>query len=202
MQSTDDFQNNPAENLRYVIDSNRIDLAVFLCDNGYAFADRTLQTTIPLKTDSDFQKFCRIPLEKINQPSSRIDDIACNSFLADSRFFLTFPPNKEDQIILIRDYVNQMKPFYICKYKDEIIGFIELIETDEKTAEIRFAAVDEKYRRTGAAMSLYAGSANLYRQKGYKKLIGRISSKNVAVMNVYASLGATFSNSKDIYMKR
>ena len=69
------------------------------------------------------------------------------------------------------------------------------------TLAYHLVAVEEKYRLSGAAMGLYAKGVEVARERGYKKLIGRISSQNVAVMNIYAMLGAQFSEPQDIFLK-
>ena len=53
----------------------------------------------------------------------------------------------------------------------------------------------------GAGMALYVKACLLAKERGYKKLEGRISSQNTSVMNIYASLGAIFSEPLDIYLK-
>ena len=50
-------------------------------------------------------------------------------------------------------------------------------------------------------MSLYAEAVKIAKDRGYKKLAGRISSKNTAVMNLYSYFGAHFENPLDIYIK-
>ena len=66
---------------------------------------------------------------------------------------------------------------------------------------VHLAAVEEKYRMTGAAMALYANACKIAKERGYKKLEGRVSTQNTAVMNVYAAFGATFSEPQDIFIK-
>lgn len=184
------------------IDADQLELAAQLMNEGYAFADRTLQAAIPLKQSADFEQYCRIPLEEMTAVDARVPETALESFDLDSRFFSTFPPEPNRRAELIRQYVEEMKTHYVCRFKGKVIGFIEPVDAVEgKIAEIRFAAVDAKYRRTGAAMSLYAGVSAKYRERGYQKVIGRISARNMSVMNVYAALGATFSAPKDIYLR-
>ena len=50
-------------------------------------------------------------------------------------------------------------------------------------------------------MALYANACKVAKQRGYKKLEGRISTQNTAVMNVYAAFGAVFSEPQDIFIK-
>jgi len=73
---------------------------------------------------------------------------------------------------------------------------------NQNQAFIRLAAVDEKYRVAGVAASLYAGAVEKCREQGIKKIWGRISSRNMSVMNLYASLGAVFSQPLDVYVRR
>ena len=39
------------------------------------------------------------------------------------------------------------------------------------------------------------------KENGKRHLTGRISSRNMAVMNIYSGLGAVFSDPRDIYVK-
>ena len=177
-----------------IIDSTEQDAAESLREKNFVFVDRTIQATIPLKID--FKKFCRLEIE-LAEPNERIHDIAKKSFVNDARFFNTVPPRMDEK--LFEEYFAEMKSCYICRVKDDIAGFIEVVEKNLE-GEIRLAAVDEKFRLSGAALSLYAGAADLLQQKNFKKLVGRISTKNMAVMNLYATLGANFSRPQDVYI--
>ncbi len=184
---------------RFFIDSARNDLAQFLREKNFVFIERTVQATIPLKASSDFKKFCRLPLE-ISELNERICEIAKKSFSQDVRFFISVPSIFSEK--LLENFLSEMKTCYVCRVKNEIAGFIEVVESEENfSAEIRLAAVDEKFRLSGAALSLYAGAANFLREKNFRKLIGRISTKNIPVVNLYATLGANFSRPYDIYFR-
>jgi len=69
------------------------------------------------------------------------------------------------------------------------------------TLSYHLVAVEEKYRLSGAALGLYAKGVEVARERGYQKLVGRISTQNVAVMNIYAMFGAQFSAPEDIFLK-
>ena len=187
------------KNSRCFIDSSRTDLADFLRQKNFVFVDRTVLATVPLKSSADFKKFCRLPLET-SELNERICEIAKKSFTQDVRFFISVPPVMNEN--LLENYLSKMKTCHVCRVKNEIAGFIEVVETEEKfIGEIRLAAVDEKFRLSGAALSLYAGAADLWREKNFRKLIGRISTKNMPVVNLYATLGATFSRPFDVYIR-
>lgn len=66
---------------------------------------------------------------------------------------------------------------------------------------VHLAAVLERYRASGAALSLYAAAARDCKSQGVRFLEGRISTANPAVMNLYAFLGAKFSQPVDVYLK-
>jgi len=80
------------------------------------------------------------------------------------------------------------------------------LSTSPSTRHIALAyhlvAVEEKYRLSGAALGLYAKGIEVARERGYQKLVGRISSQNVAVMNIYAMFGAQFGDPQDIFFRR
>ena len=188
LENISDFEE---KSTKIFIDSTRQDLADFLHKKNFIFADRTIQVTSPLK--NDFKKFCRLSLE-ISEKNNRIQEIAKKSFVNDVRFISKMPPIFDEEIF--EKYFAEMEKCFICRVKDEIAGFIEVTEE----GIIRLAAVDEKFRLSGAALSLYAGAAEIFRQKNFKKLVGRISAKNMPVMNLYATLGANFSRPQDVYL--
>lgn len=187
---------------KVLIFPERRDLASFLRSRGFVMIDRTLKAVVPLQKKEDFARFCRIPIEKCTDISERIFEIAENSFLFDSRF-MDGASSTEDIIkknIHLR--VSEIKKCFVCKVNGEIAGFLELTKDEkENQAEITLAAVDEKYRVAGVALSLYAGVAKSCRDEGFSRLVGIISSRNVAVMNLYATLGAVFSSPFDLYAK-
>ena len=54
---------------------------------------------------------------------------------------------------------------------------------------------------SGAAMALYAKACREAGERGFRRLEGRISSRNTAVMNIYAAFGAVFTEPQDIFLK-
>ena len=186
-----------------IIEPEQRDSAAELRRQGYCMIDRTLRATVSLGKRADFASFCRIPVEEYEGDLKRIYEIAEASFLLDSRFMNYAEADEEEIRQEIHARVGQMKKFYVCRCKGEIAGFLEL-SRDEKSpqeAEISLAAVDAKYRVAGAALSLYAGVAKLCQEQGFKRLWGRISARNVSVMNLYAALGASFSLPYDVYVR-
>lgn len=186
-----------------IIEPEQRELASALRAQGFCMIDRTLKVTISLSKRVDFSSFCRIPVEEQEGELERIYEIAEDSFLLDSRFISYANAADEEIRQEIHARVGQMKKFYVCRCKGEVAGFLELTRKEENSseAEISLAAVDAKYRVAGVALSLYAGVAKLCQEQGMKRLWGRISARNVSVMNLYTTLGASFSIPYDVYCK-
>ena len=170
--------------------------------DGYFFADRTLLASINLSRFAiDTKKLIRLNIVNTKEHKEEIFEVARKSFPYDRRFHLAPETDNKAAEIEIKKWVENLDDVLVCFYKDSVIGFLALKETDSETLFVHLAAVDEKYRLTGAAMSLYARAVEIAKEKGYKKLDGRISSQNTAVMNLYAYLGASFSDPEDIFIK-
>lgn len=172
-----------------------------LCDYGYIFVDRTLEVCVSLSKIDNCEKLVRLPIVKTSEYKKEITKIAQKSFPYDRRFNLRLKNDKNLADFIIAKWIDELECAYVCFYKDLPIGFLSLVKMDEKNVFVHLAAVDERYRMSGAAMSLYANAIQVAKNSGYVNLNGKISSQNVAVMNLYGSFGAKFSNPIDIYIK-
>ncbi len=172
-------------------------------NNGYQFVDRMLDVTIHLNQNRmDLDKLVRMIPVLSREYREEIEEIAVRCFETDRRFHVEVDYNQEVARVIIHQWIEEIPEFYVCLHKDNPIGFLALKEADdEKSAEICLAAVDKKYRSSGAALSLYANALKTGREKGYQRITGYISSYNTAVMNLYSYLGGTFSNPTDIYLR-
>lgn len=177
---------------------------LYMQQNGYQFVDRMLDVTINLKRCTmDLQRAIRIDPVLVNDRKEEITFLAQKSFVRDRRFHVETEYNQQLANQIIKAWVEEIPEFYVCIYKEKVIGFLALKEADDrKSAEIYLAAVDERYRTSGAAMSLYAKALYVGMEKGYQNIAGYISGCNTAVMNLYAYFGGIFSNPQDIYVKR
>lgn len=171
-------------------------------ERGYALADRTVQVSVSLKKSKvDFAKHIRMNIVYSKEHKEEIRQIARSSFLEDTRFCVTIPPDEQLIQERINTYLTDKEQWFLCQYKGRVIGFIvPEIQEEGRVVSVYLAAVEERYRITGAAMSLYHYVAQYYKELGYEKMVGRISSRNTAVTNVWTSLGATFSEPRDIYL--
>ena len=165
--------------------------------DGWFFADRTLKVSIQLaKVTADLKRLQRLPIVETADYTEDIFRIAHESFTRDRRFYVAPKCDQAVSAIVLREWVDQLGVSLVCLYHEKPIGFLNLRENF-----VHLAAVEEKYRVTGAAMGLYARAIELARDRGFKTLDGRISTLNAPVMNVYATFGAQFSEPQDVFLK-
>ena len=176
---------------------------ILMHNNGFNLVERTIQTSIQIsKVDLNLDKLIRLNVEETTEYKDRIKEIALKSFPNDRRFHLRINFDDEDLFrSIIKEWIDDLESVLVAKFKDTVVGFLALKETAEDTLFIHLAAVDEKYRLTGAAMSLYSKAVLVARDNGYKTLEGRISTRNSAVMNLYSYFGAHFENPLDIFLR-
>lgn len=171
-------------------------------EDGFICIDRSLYVSINLKqVQNDFSKSIRMPIIKSNRHSDDVLRIALESFGEDRRFRLTLRENKKITIKVLKEWVDELTEPYICLYKTEVIGFLALKEITANRSFVYLAAVAEKYRISGAAMSLYTNAVKECKEKGYSSLEGCVSSSNTAALNIYAHFGAVFSKPTDFFLK-
>ncbi|MCH5265255.1 MAG: GNAT family N-acetyltransferase [Lachnospiraceae bacterium] len=170
-------------------------------EQGYLLADRLQKIEIPLQRSAvDFAEKIRMEILLTGEYRETICQIAEECFPDDTRFVVTFSRNEERRKTKIRQYIMDCEQWFICRYKEEIAGFIIPRIESEREVSVYLAAVRPEYRISGAALSLYSYVAQYYKEKGYKKLTGEISSRNVEVANIYISLGGRFVGAEDIYL--
>lgn len=170
--------------------------------NGFFFADRTVKTTISLsKIAVDLDKLIRLPIMETTDFKDDVLRIAVASFAYDRRFHVQPDCSADVSSVVLKRWVEELDKVFVALFKEQPVGFLALKETAPDTVFVHLAAVEEKYRMTGAAMALYANACKAAKERGYKKLEGRVSTQNTAVMNVYTAFGATFSEPQDIFIK-
>ncbi len=170
---------------------------------GFAFGDRTLGVTINLvRVDMDLDKLIRFEIHPAGEEDkAAILEIALNSFPTDRRFHVKPEPDQETANDIIRGWVDRLTNVFVCIHKEQVVGFLDLEPVGEKDCFIHLAAVTERYRAAGAALALYAFALREARKSGKARVLGRISSTNTAVMNLYARLGAVFSDPIDVFLR-
>lgn len=195
-----DWDEEDATHLRVCMPAGYENSSEMLC-RGFYLADRTLDVSINLvRSKLDFAAMVRIEPIITSQRRGEVLEIARRSFPTDRRFHLSYAPNSAVSDKVLAVWVNGLSEYYLCQHKGAAIGFLALTG-DEQQKSVHLAAVLERYRTSGAAMSLYAAAARDCKTAGVRFLNGRISSANPAVMNLYSYLGASFSNPCDVYIK-
>lgn len=184
--------------------SSNIEYMLYMQQRGYQFVDRMFDVTINLnRCLVDLQKLIRIKPILVDNCREEIIALANKSFVRDRRFHIETEYNQKLANAIIEGWIEEIPKFYVCIHKEKVMGFLALKENvDKKSASIHLAAVDERYRTSGAALSLYANALQVGIEKGYQNITGYISSNNPAVMNLYAYLGGVFSNPQDVYVKK
>lgn len=181
----------------------KLDDMLQMHENGFQFADRMLDVAIhPARTNIDYKKLIRMKPIFTSGYREEIKQIAKASFIGDSRFYVSKHNRTEIANKILESWIDEEEFFYVCRYRDQVAGFLILKELEAgKSTSIHLAAVDDKFRSAGIAMSLYANAVLEGTRLGYRRIEGKISSLNMPVMNLYSFLGGTFANPADIYLK-
>lgn len=199
----DNWNAEGATHMRVILPSSA-DNALEMQKQGFVFVDRTLGVSVNLgRSKLDFSSMVRMEVVESRDYKDDVLRIAKDSFTEDYRFNI-LPQSDNDLTlrgIVLESWISKADSYLVCMYKDVPIGFLMLVKTGEDSQFVHLAAVEKRYRATGAGLSLYAKAAALCKTKGYKKLEGRISSRNIAVMNLYAYLGGSFALPEDVYLK-
>jgi GNAT superfamily N-acetyltransferase len=168
-----------------------------MAQGGWYFADRTLKVSVQVaKVASDLKRLQRLPIIETADCKEDIFRIAHESFTRDRRFHVAPKCDQAVSAVVLRQWVDGLGPSLVCLYHDKPIGFLNLVGN-----VVHLAAVEERYRVTGAAMGLYARAIEIARERGFKTLDGRVSSLNTPVMNLYAYFGGQFSEPEDVFLR-
>lgn len=196
-----DFDVDDADYIRIMTPATQ-NMQFFFEKQGYFHAERMLKATINLqKTSEDIKKKIRLEIKKTREYKEEIKKIARKSFPTDRRFHVGTACNPQIAEKILNGWIDQIEEFHVCIFHDTVVGFAALRERESGIYEIHLAAVDEDYRMSGAAVSLYASLVWECKHLGGRQLYGWISSANMPVLNLYCSLGAVFSNPSDIFLK-
>ena len=126
---------------------------------GFVFADRTLKASISLgrcKVEKvELEKLIRLPI--VETPAYREDifRIACSSFTADRRFHILPACDADIASLVLREWVDALGSVLVCLFRETPAGFLALRECGDALF-VHLAAVEEKFRMSGAGMALYA----------------------------------------------
>lgn len=175
---------------------------IWLIREGFFPADRMIKATINLRRcNLNFDRLIRMPVIKSADYMSQIEEIAFRSFPIDRRFNVDRQCNPETANKVIRGWIESLDIWYVCLVDSKVAGFAAIKKNKDNEYEICLAAVDQKYRTSSVAISLYATLIKECINLGGNVLYGWISTLNMPVLNLYSSLGAFFSNPTDVFIK-
>lgn len=173
-----------------------------MAEKGYILGDRTVLCSIPTRhLSDDLERGIRAKasMEKANHEA--MFELSKSAFWGDRRFYITPDCNQEVAECVLNSWISDLSETLVCRIKDKYAGFLALTQDDDSTLCVNLAATDEHFRLAGAAMALYTQAMRIAHERNYTKLVGRISTRNIPVMNLYAHLGAKFSEPLDIFLK-
>ena len=197
----EDWDVNGADAIRVEMPANP-EYELEMYRRGFYLADRTIGTSIGLsKLPENIAQMVRLDVTETIEYKSEIYEIAQRAFVSDRRFHVFPKLNPDVAASVLKQWVDSLDDILVCIYRERVIGFLALTHPSPDTMFVHLAAVEARYRLAGAASSLYARACAIARDRGCKKLDGRISSTNMPVMNIYAKFGAVFSTPLDIFLK-
>jgi hypothetical protein len=87
---------------------------------------------------------------------------------------------------------------YVIGQPGAVSGFFHIVLKDG-LADLRLGAVDPAVQSGIAGFNLYVGVLKALKQAGAHRATAKIPAANIAVMNIYASLGFRFSHPEAIF---
>jgi len=115
------------------------------------------------------------------------------------RFHRDFNIDKKQADLRYAEWLRKLQhsgKVFTLLFNNDICGFFAYVEN-----KIVLHAINEKYKGKGLAKYMWSVACKELFDKGYKELISSISSANIPVLNLYASLGFRFRNPLDVYHK-
>lgn len=195
-----DWQVDDATNVRVSMPAN-YENQVEMTKQGFFYADRTIGVSINLGRGTvDFASIVRTEPKIASDKRDEVLAIAKQCFPTDRRFHVTPAFNQTVADEVLAGWVNDLADCYLYEYKGQPVGFLAMTGDGDRRF-VHLAAVLERYRVSGAALSLYAAAARDCKAQGIKFLDGRVSTANPSAMNLYAFLRAKFSDPMDVYLK-
>lgn len=195
-----DWQLDDATNVRVsmpVSYENQVEMT----RRGFFHADRTIGVSINLSRSTvDFTSLVRTEPKIASDKRDEVFTIAKQSFPTDRRFHVAPALSQTIADKVLAGWVYDLASCYLYEYKGQPVGFLAMTNDGDRCF-VYLAAVLERYRTSGAALSLYAAAARDCKAQGIRFLDGRVSTANPSVMNLYAFLGAKFSDPMDVYLK-
>jgi L-amino acid N-acyltransferase YncA len=165
-----------------------------LQDYGFYYCDTLIEPYCTL------EKFIPFESKEVHiSRSAAVEDLVAisrNAFIY-GRFHRDFNIDQERAdlryVMWLKDLYNSGDVFGLM-YHDELAGFLGYSQN-----RIVLNAISENYRGRGLAKYLWSAACKELFDLGHHEITSSISASNVAVLNLYASLGFRFRNPLDVY---
>lgn len=131
------------------------------------------------------------------EPDAAQAIVICHGAFAHGRFHRDFNLPKEAADKRYDNWLQQLldkKQVYGLYWKNELAGFVAYDGNS-----LLLHAVAEKYRGKGCSKFWWSAVCGELLASGHDEVKSSISAGNLAVLNLYASLGFSFRNPQDIY---
>lgn len=174
-------------------------------ERGFCFHNRTVLGEIPLSVLNEKQlRMIRADVREEGNITPDLYELARRCFPRDRRFHLKkdFDQGLADKIL--KGYMDELSGerlrVYKCFHKSRLTGFTIVKNLENQNCENVLGAVDPEYQNRGAALNLYLYMMKCLRDNGMEKLYGRISTTNMASINLHIALGAKYREPMDEYI--
>lgn len=176
--------------------------------NQYIMVDRTIKAQIALSSLTGLERLVRMDVQELEDITDEMYEVAKKAFTKDRRFFLSLNCEKEVGYTILKDYIRQLekeeKLIFGCFYKEKLVGVLIAIRISNSEYETVLGAVLPEWHSKGAGVSLYAFEMYQMQKRGVKTLYSRISTDNVASLNMHITLSRgniRFIQPLDVYIK-
>ena len=178
----------------YTIKVNPLFCKNILHEYGFYYCDTLIEPYCNSENLMIFNKegislLSSVPLEELVKIS--------NSAFAYGRFHRDFKINKNQADSRYNSWLKELyqeKKVWGIMYYEELAGFWGFSKN-----KIVLHALSNQYRGRGMAKYFWSKACQQLFSRGYSELTSSISAANLAVLNLYSSLGFKFRNSVDVY---
>ncbi len=121
----------------------------------------------------------------------------CNGAFIHGRFHRDFNLDKKQADQRYNSWLSQLfaeKKLWGLMYENELAGFWGFSDNN-----ILLHALKHSYRGKSMAKYFWSAACQEMFKLGYEEIVSSISSSNMAVLNLYKSLGFKFKNPQDVY---
>lgn len=178
----------------YTVKVDPVTSKKLLHEYGFYYCDTLLEPYCKLEELKTYTK-TGISLSKSVSLDALIE--VCHGAFIHGRFHRDFNLDKVKADIRYDSWLQQLygtNNVFGLMYNENLAGFWGFSQN-----KIILHALDKKYRGKGMAKYFWSLACQELFQQGYSEITSSISAANVAVLNLYCSLGFKFKNPLDVY---